>query len=90
MTIPTDPSQPFGDAQRNSVRGPGYWTVDFAVSKYVPLSGSARLQLRLEAFNLFNRSNFAAPNAIPCNAASSTITATYDPRQVQLGAKVLW
>jgi hypothetical protein len=90
VTIPTDPSQPFGNAPRNSVRGPGYWTVDLAVSKYLPLSGAARLQLRLEAFNLVNRRIFAAPNAVRSAAQFGTITATYDPRQVQLGAKVLW
>jgi hypothetical protein len=38
VTIPTDPSQPFGNAKRNSVRGPNYWTVDFAITKQVELT----------------------------------------------------
>lgn len=28
VTVPTDPSQPFGNAPRNSVRAPLIWTVD--------------------------------------------------------------
>ena len=90
VTIPTDPSQPFGNAKRNSVRGPDYWTVDFAVTKQVELPGPARIQLRLEAFNLFNRVNYGPPNSIRSSAAFGTITSTYDPRQMQLGVKVLW
>ena len=33
VTAPTDPSQPFGNAPRNSVRGPLLWTVDMVLSK---------------------------------------------------------
>ncbi len=90
VTIPIDPSQPFGNAPRNSVRGPNYWTFDFALMKQVALAGAARLQLRLEAFNLFNRVNYTAPNGNRSQAAFGTITSTYDPRQMQLGVKVLW
>jgi carboxypeptidase family protein/TonB-dependent receptor-like protein len=90
VTIPIDPSQPFGNAPRNSVRGPNYWTFDFALMKQVALAGTARLQLRLEAFNLFNRVNYTAPNGNRSQAAFGTITSTYDPRQMQLGVKVLW
>jgi hypothetical protein len=90
VTIPTDPSQPFGNAARNGVRGPNYWTFDVAVIKQVALAGSARMQLRLEAFNLFNRVNYTAPNGNRSTAAFGTITSTYDPRQMQLGVKVLW
>ena len=90
VSIPTDPSQPFGNAKRNSVRGPKFWTVDFSVSKQVALAGSARLQLRLETFNLLNRTNFTAPVGNRSAANFGTITSTYDPRQMQLGVKVLW
>jgi hypothetical protein len=34
-----------------------YWTIDIALMKQLALTGAARLQLRLEAFNLFNRVN---------------------------------
>jgi hypothetical protein len=90
VVIPTDPSQPFGNAPRNNVRGPNFWTFDLAAIKQVGLAGTSRLELRVEAFNLFNRVNFAAPNGNRSNAGFGTITAAYDPRQVQLGVKVLW
>ena len=50
----------------------------------------ARLQLRIEAFNLFNKTNFRAPNSTRTAAAFGTITSTYDARQIQLGVKLLF
>jgi hypothetical protein len=88
VVIPTDPSQPFGNAPRNSVRAPFIWQVDLAVAKRVPLGGSSTVELRAEFFNLLNRANFRAPNANRSAGGFGTITQTYDPRQVQLGAKV--
>jgi hypothetical protein len=90
VVVPTDPSQPFGNAARNTVRGPNFWAVDFAAVKQVRFSGDARVEFRVEAFNLFNRVNFAPPNGVRTSGGFGTITATYDPRQVQLGVKLLW
>ena len=90
VTAPTDPSQPFGNAERNSVRGPKFWQFDLAASKKVALGGPAQLEVRIEAFNLFNHTNFRAPNGNRTAAAFGTITSTYDPRQIQLGFKLLW
>jgi hypothetical protein len=90
VVIPTDPSQPFGNAARNSVRGPMFWQTDLALSRRIPLQfrDGAAIELRAEFFNLFNRTNFRAPNGNRSTAAFGTITQTYDPRQVQLGVKV--
>jgi hypothetical protein len=90
--IPADRSQPFGNAGRNTVRGPGFWQFDAAASKVFALGspGTTRLEIRVEAFNLLDRANFSAPNSNRSSAAFGTITSTYDPRQVQLGVKVLW
>ena len=52
--------------------------------------GAVRLEIRVEAFNLLDRANFTAPNGNRSSAAFGTITSTYDPRQLQLGVKVLW
>jgi len=90
VVIPTDPSQPFGNAPRNNVRGPNFWSFDLAAVKRVAMAGTSALELRVEAFNLFNRTNFAPPNGIRTSGGFGTITAAYDPRQVQLGVKVLW
>ena len=90
VTVPTDPSQPFGNAPRNSVRGPNFWQFDLAANKQIPLTGRMRAEFRIEAFNLFNRVNFGPPAANRSNATFGTITTTFDARQVQLGVKLLW
>jgi len=90
VVVPTDPSQPFGNAPRNSVRGPNFWSFDLAATKQVPVGTALKVEFRLEAFNLFNRVNFAPPNGNRSSGGFGTITSTYDPRQLQLGVKVLW
>jgi len=88
VVAPTDPSQPFGNAPRNSVRGPLSWTVDMSLSKRVPLPWrTSALEFRGEFFNLLNRVNFRAPNGNRSAAAFGTITSTYDPRVIQLAVK---
>jgi hypothetical protein len=90
VVVPTDPSQPFGNAERNSVRGPLFWQVDFVASKNfaLPVGSRTQLQFRFEAFNLLNRTNLRAPNGNRSAAGFGTITTTYDARQLQLGIKL--
>jgi hypothetical protein len=90
VSAPTDISQPFGNAARNVVRGPMFWGLDVAASKRFALGGPAQFEFRLEAFNVLNRSNFRAPNGNRSASTFGAITATYDPRQLQLGFKLLW
>jgi hypothetical protein len=72
------------------VRGPNFRQFDFAAIKRVGLGQKTKLELRLEAFNLFNRVNFGPPAANRSNASFGTITSAYDARQLQLGVKLLW
>jgi hypothetical protein len=89
VVIPTDPSQPFGNAPRNSVRGPLFWQVDMVLSKTIPMPWRAGgLEVRMEAFNVFNRVNFRAPNGNRSAGGFGTITSTYDSRQLQLAARL--
>jgi len=90
VAIPTDPSQPFGNVARNSVRGPMFWQLDTALSKRFTFAGSTAFEFRFEAFNLLNRTNFRAPNGNRSSGGFGTITSTYDPRQLHLGFKFLW
>mgnify|MGYP000238685297 CR=1 FL=1 len=50
---------PFPSAmtRRNSFRGPGFWNADLALFKNIRFTERMRLQLRAEAFNVFNHSN---------------------------------
>ena len=42
VVVPTDPSQPFGNAERNSVRGPMFWQFDFVAVQAVRRSAGRR------------------------------------------------
>jgi hypothetical protein len=89
ITVPTDVSQPFGNAKRNAARGPALYSMDLGLHKSLSLGGQRRVELRAEAFNVLNRVNFASPNSNRSNANFGTITSlAIAPRQVQLGIKV--
>lgn len=88
VQLPTSPSQPFGNAKRNSARGDSIHQLDVALSKSFDVWRDSRLELRLEAFNVLNKTNFRAPNGNRSSSAFGTITSTYDPRQLQLGLKL--
>jgi Carboxypeptidase regulatory-like domain/TonB dependent receptor len=80
----------FGTAGRNIVEGPGYQNVNLAVLKNVPLNGDVRLQLRLEAFNLFNHTNFDLPDNFFGSPTFGQILSAQSPRRLQFGVKALF
>ena len=91
VAIPTDPSNPFGNAPRNAVRGPGFWQADVGLHKQFALYGeNTKLELRVEAFNVFNRTNFGAPNGNISSSAFGTITSAFPAREIQFAAKILF
>ncbi len=61
ITVPTDSSQPFGNAPRNVARGPALYVLDMGLHKSFGLFGRSRLELRIEAFNVLNKTNLGAP-----------------------------
>jgi hypothetical protein len=53
-----------GNMPRNAFRGPGFWNVDFSLSRSFPMSRlgeGASVQFRMEFFNLFNHTNLNNP-----------------------------
>jgi len=76
-----------GNFRRNSVRGPGFWTVDAALSRVVSLGASRRLALRVEAFNLFNTFNWGVPGVdfSSRNAFGRITSISGTPRILQFG-----
>jgi hypothetical protein len=77
-----------GNVRLNSVRGPGFWTIDMGLSRTVGFSGSQNVELRLETFNLLNNFNWGSPVV---NFASGTfgriLTQAGTPRILQFGIK---
>jgi hypothetical protein len=62
----------FGNSGRFAYRGPKLLQVDSALSRIFPLHDRLALNLRLEAFNVLNHPNFAAPGSTLGYAGSST------------------
>ncbi|HEY9403548.1 MAG TPA: hypothetical protein VIQ24_12865, partial [Pyrinomonadaceae bacterium] len=80
----------FGNAGRNILDGPGYQNVNASLLKNTRLSERVNLQLRLEAFNLFNRPNFDLPDNFLGSPTFGRILSARDPRHLQFGAKLLF
>jgi hypothetical protein len=89
----------FGNLGRNAMIGPGFGNTDLSFIKNVTLQGSARVQLRIEIFNLFNQANLGLPGRTSATPSTSfgVITNTRFPtgdsgsaRQVQFAAKFLF
>jgi hypothetical protein len=53
----------FGTSGRNIIDGPGLFSMNMALSKNFQLKEGVRLQVRLETFNMLNRTNFRETNA---------------------------
>ena len=82
-----------GDASRGSVDGPPTTRVDFTLSKYFRFTESTSIQLRAEAFNVFNHTNFrnlSTSRAISNEALFGSVTTFRDPRVLQFGLKFLF
>jgi hypothetical protein len=78
----------FGDEERNSIKGPGFWSVNLALSKLVPLGDVQNVEVRLEAFNLFNHFNWGNPGTNFNVASFGRIQSiSGDPRILQFGLK---
>ncbi|HEY0307756.1 MAG TPA: carboxypeptidase regulatory-like domain-containing protein [Acidobacteriaceae bacterium] len=68
----------FGTLSRNYMRGPAYINTNFSLSKDIKLPGKKdRLQLRAEAFNVFNTPNLAAPGVSISSSTSAAATSTF-------------
>jgi hypothetical protein len=78
----------FGNSPRSVLRGPGVVTTDLTVEKSVPLAGRTRLDVRVEAYNLLNRTNFNLPGSTLGAADFGVISSARQARTVQLGARV--
>jgi len=97
------PAGTFGNTGRGDFRGPNLRTLDLSLTKragWSRLGADGRLEFRLEAFNVLNRTNFGAPalvafagttdNEAPLSTFGRITTTVTSSRQIQLGVKVLF
>jgi hypothetical protein len=87
----------YGNLGRDTLIGPGFGTVDFAVvKKFFTMKENLNIQFRAECFNLLNRANFDIPDRIAFNNANGVSNATAgrivrttsSSRQLQFGLKI--
>ncbi len=77
-----------GHLSLTPVDGPGYWNVDTALIKRIRFKERLGVELRLEAFNVFNHTNFSVPNTLNIDDTDfGKISAAFDSRILQLSWK---
>jgi hypothetical protein len=96
------PANRRGNLARNSLTGPGLQTLDVFLRKdnfIKRIADRFDVQLRVEAFNLLNRANFAPPldhrvlfnqDGTPVSGGGLIDSTQTPPRQIQLGLKLIW
>ena len=88
FTNPTDFT--YGNESRtdNALRTPGQANFDMSLDKNIPIHESMALDLRLEAFNVFNRVQFSNPNNTLGSSTFGWITnQTNNPRLLQVSGR---
>jgi hypothetical protein len=100
--ITPPPVDSFGNMSRNLFNGPGYWNLDFSVTKVHRFTERLSTEFRIETFNLFNhpvfagpepdmgQSNFGQTGETPDVAATNPVVGTGGPRRMQFGIKILF
>ena len=79
----------FGNSKRRFFHGPGLNNTDLALLRDFHIHESHVIQLRVEAFNIFNHAQFQSPNGNFTDGpgAFGIVTAANDPRIMQLAIK---
>jgi len=80
-----------GNSGINFIEGPPTFRVDFTMSKSFRFTESMRVQLRAEAFNIFNHTNLRGFSSLNnTSTLFGVIGSVRDPRTMQLGAKFIF
>ena len=64
----------WGNLGRYVARGPGYYEIDTALQKEIPLTEQLKLKFRAEAFNLLNRPIYGDPGSSISSSSFGVIT----------------
>ncbi len=87
----------WGNESKYSFRGPGINNWDMSLFKNVPITERWKAQLRVEAYNLFNHTQFTTINTsaqfnpttgAQTNGTFGQYTAAANPRQLQLALRI--
>lgn len=82
-----------GNTGRRFFSGPGIDNYDLTLQKDLKRTESQLMQLRLEAFNVFNHAQFYGPSAVDGNISSPTfgrVVSAAPPRLIQVALKLVF
>ena len=90
----------FGNIGRNSLTGPGFFSLNLSLFRTIPVTERIKMELRCETFNFTNTPEFANPGTsitsstfgiVNSTVGSGTgVNGTGGGRAVQLGAKIVF
>jgi hypothetical protein len=92
----TAPPNTYGNAGRNSLLGPGFASFDISLLRRFSLPERATLAVEAQAFNLFNRPDFALPGSyqdesnfgVIASGLSTAVSSVSDHRELQFAARL--
>ncbi|MDR1727651.1 MAG: TonB-dependent receptor [Acidobacteriota bacterium] len=77
-----------GTSERNAFAGPRYFNIDISMHKSFRVRESQAIQVRLEAYNVMNRTHYGLPDANLGSSGFGTITSTVGtPRKLQFAVR---
>ncbi len=79
-----------GNFARGQFRGPVYSVLDLSLRKMFAIKGDVRLQFQADLFNVTDRVNWGNPSTNRSGAGFGVITTTQPPRNIQLGARLMF
>ncbi|HEY2466547.1 MAG TPA: TonB-dependent receptor [Terracidiphilus sp.] len=77
-----------GNEKPMQFRGPNFFETNTNVYKDTPITEHVNFQIRFEFFNLFNRANYANPDANFPDGSFGAATGSHEPRFWQLGGRI--
>jgi hypothetical protein len=76
--------------KKNVLRQPGFWDINMSLRKRLPVAGGQRLDLRVEAFNVLNRTRLGNAVTNPNLPDFGFITSRVGSRTIQLGMQYVF
>ncbi len=91
--FPAQPGAAFGNETRYNPKVRAFWgkSENVSLAKTFPIKESLRIDLRAEAFNIFNRTIFGTGSTNLDSTSFGLVTSQANsPRQMQMALKIYW
>ena len=79
-----------GTVGRNTLRGPGSWNVDMALTRKFSFKENQALELRAEGFNILNHDRYGNPVTSLTSSDFGRVRSALDPRILQFALKFVF